>query len=81
VLVVVAVVDDAPECGGSENRHDAVRVSSPQLIHSQVLASESERPWRRGGHQTQRRRGSGLLRRCSGASWTTRSQSAPIALW
>jgi hypothetical protein len=31
---------DAPERSGSENRHDAVRVSGSQLFHAQMVASE-----------------------------------------
>ena len=32
---------DAPERSGSEDRHDAVRGSGPQYVHSQVVASKS----------------------------------------
>lgn len=39
-VVDVDVVGDAPERGGSENRHDAVRVSRSQFFHAQVVASE-----------------------------------------
>jgi hypothetical protein len=38
------VVGDAPGRSGSENRHGAVRVSSPQYVHSQVVASEYRGP-------------------------------------
>jgi hypothetical protein len=34
----VNVLDDAPELGGSENRHDDVRESESQDSHSQVVA-------------------------------------------
>lgn len=37
-------VGDAPERGGSEDRHDAVRESGSQLIHAQMGASEYGRP-------------------------------------
>jgi hypothetical protein len=43
--VGVQVLDDAPERGGSENRHDDVRESESQDSHSQVGASESGLPW------------------------------------
>jgi hypothetical protein len=29
-VAVEQAIDDAPECGGSENRHDDVRVSKSQ---------------------------------------------------
>ena len=44
--VVERAIDDAPERGGSENRHDDVRESESQDSHSQVGASESGLPWR-----------------------------------
>jgi hypothetical protein len=44
-VVSEGVLDDAPERGGSENRHDDVRESKSQDSHSQVGASESELPW------------------------------------
>jgi len=76
------VLDDAPERSGSENRHDDVRESGSQDSHSQVVASEYGLPWgpRVEDGWEERRRGSDLLRRCSGASWRTRSAAAPIAL-
>jgi len=40
VVAVGVGVDDAPERGGSENRHDAVRGSRSQWIHAQVGVSE-----------------------------------------
>ncbi len=80
-LPLLDVLDDAPERSGSENRHDDVRESGSQDSHSQVAASELGRPWspRVEGVWEERRRGSDLLRRCSGASWRTRSRAAPIA--
>ena len=45
VAVTEEVLDDAPERGGSEDRHDDVRESKSQDSHSQVGASESGLPW------------------------------------
>ena len=82
VAVTEDVLDDAPERGGSENRHDDVRESGSQDSHSQVVASEFGLPWspRVEDGWKGRRRGSDLLRRCSGASWRTRSAAAPIVV-
>jgi hypothetical protein len=38
--VGVAGVGDAPERGGSEFRHDAVRESVSQFFHAQMVSSE-----------------------------------------
>ena len=45
VAVTEEVLDDAPERGGSEDRHDDVRESKSQNSHALVGASESGLPW------------------------------------
>jgi hypothetical protein len=41
---VVSAVGDAPERGGSENRHDDVRESGSQFGRTQLVASKLRRP-------------------------------------
>src|SRR6266542_5011888 len=71
----VGVLGDAPGRDGSECRHHDLRELGSQFGYSQIVASESGRPWllRRERSWVYGRRGSGLLRRCSGASRRTRS--------